>query len=217
MIIIVGQGNPDCKYAANRHNLGFMVIDQIASDYGFGAWKKKFRSKCSDGSIPSNGLHKRVLLLKPQTFYNDTGHAVGEASQFFKVESDKIIVFHDEIDLAPGRVRVKLGGGHAGNRGIKSQIAHIGENFRRVRLGIGHPGDQSKVLSYVLSNFSNSDQKWVDALKSACSNALPYLLDGNDERFQTEVLRIAPAPKSDATRRVNGKTNSENQPLPDSL
>ncbi len=202
MFIVVGQGNPDKKYTANRHNLGFMVLDQIATDYGFGTWRRKFRSQCSEGTIHSEGQQRKLILLKPETFYNDTGLALREAAQFFNVDSDNIIVFHDDIDLAPGRVRVKCGGGHAGNRGIKSLISHIGGNFHRVRLGIGHPGDREKVLSYVLSNFSKADQHWVDALKSSCSKALPYLLAGRNERFQTEVLRLAPAPKSDTTKRA---------------
>lgn len=209
MIILVGQGNPDRKYTSNRHNLGFMVIDQIAADYSFGTWKSKFRSKCSEGTVLSEGHQKKVLLLKPETFYNETGFAVSEAAHFFKVDSDNIVIFHDEIDLAPGRVRVKSGGGHAGNRGVKSVISHVGGNFHRVRLGIGHPGDKEKVLSYVLSNFSKTDQKWVNALKSSCSKALPYLLAGDNERFQTEVLRQAPAPRNDATKRSETSIESE--------
>lgn len=209
MIIIVGQGNPDAKYAKNRHNLGFMVLDQIAADYDFSAWKSKFRSKYSEGFVAVNGSLKKVLLLKPETFYNDTGYSIGEASHFFKVKSDDVIVFHDDIDLAPGRIRVKNSGGHAGNKGIKSIISHLGEKFHRVRLGIGHPGDKSKVLSYVLSDFSKSDKVWVESLRSACSRALPFLLVGQGERFQTEVLRLAPAPKNYSSKQtgIDGHSN----------
>lgn len=212
MIVIVGQGNPEAEYVENRHNLGFMILDQIADDYKFGKWKRKFRSQSSEGTIAIQGISTKILLLKPETYYNDSGHATLEAAHFYKIEPANIIVFHDEIDLAPGRVRVKCGGGHAGNRGVKSIINHLGDNFRRVRLGIGHPGDKSKVMSYVLSDFKKSERNWVVALKSACSQALPFLLEGRDDRFQSEVLRLAPAPKSDHKQRKTEINQSDKRP-----
>ena len=193
MHILVGQGNPDAKYLRNRHNLGFMVLDAIASDYGFGPWRAKFQSQVSEGRIGGT----KVLLMKPQTFYNETGRAAQAALQFYKLAAEDVTIFHDEIDLAPGRMRVKRGGGHSGNNGIRSMIAHVGAEVRRVRMGVGHPGDKSRVMPYVLADFSKADEVWRDALINACSKALPLLFEQNDERFQTEVMRLAPAPKHD--------------------
>ena len=157
MLILVGQGNPGDKYAGNRHNLGFMTIDMIAEDHRFGPWKAKFQSLISEGTIMADGQPVKVLLMKPQTFYNETGRAVAQAARFYKVDVDKIVVFHDEIDLAPGRFRMKKGGGHSGNNGLRSMISHFGQEFRRARMGIGHPGDKSQVMNYVLADFSRSD------------------------------------------------------------
>ena len=193
MHILVGQGNPDAKYLRNRHNLGFMVLDAIASDYGFGPWRAKFQSQVCEGRVGSS----KVLLMKPQTFYNETGRAAQAALQFYKLTAEDVTIFHDEIDLAPGRMRVKRGGGHSGNNGIRSMIAHVGADVRRIRMGVGHPGDKSRVMPYVLSDFSKADEVWRDALIEACSKSLPLLFEQNDERFQTEVMRLAPAPKHD--------------------
>lgn len=193
MHILVGQGNAGAKYLRNRHNLGFMVMDAIASDHGFGPWRAKFQSQVCEGRI---GTHK-VLLMKPDTFYNETGRAAQAALNFYKLSAEDVTVFHDEIDLAPGRLRVKRGGGHSGNNGIRSMIAHVGAEVRRIRMGVGHPGDKSRVMPYVLSDFSKADEVWRDALIEACSRALPMLFSENDERFQTEVMRLAPAPKHD--------------------
>lgn len=193
MHILVGQGNPEAKYLRNRHNLGFMVLDEIAADHGFGPWKSKFQSLVSEGRIG----REKVLLMKPTTFYNETGRAAQAALQFYKLSAEDVTIFHDEIDLAPGRMRVKRGGGHSGNNGIRSMIAHVGAEVRRIRMGVGHPGDKSRVMPYVLSDFSKADEVWRDALIQACSKALPLLFEHNDERFQTEVMRLAPAPKHD--------------------
>ena len=197
MQILAGQGNPGAKYAGNRHNLGFMVLDRIASDHGFGPWKQRFQSEAAEGTIQTANGPVKLLLLKPQTFYNESGRAAGEAARFYKLPAEAVTVFHDEIDLAPGRVRVKRGGGHSGNNGIRSMLAHLGPDVRRIRLGVGHPGDKTKVMPYVLADFAKAEKDWVEALLDACSRALPYLIEGNDERYQTEVLRLAPAPKSD--------------------
>lgn len=193
MHVLVGQGNAAPKYLRNRHNLGFMVMDAIASDHGFGPWRSKFQSQVCDGKIGG----EKVLLMKPETFYNETGRAAQAAIQFYKLPADAVTVFHDEIDLAPGRMRVKRGGGHSGNNGIRSMIAHVGADIRRVRMGVGHPGDKSRVMPYVLADFSKADEAWRDALIDACSRALPLLFSESDERFQTEVMRLAPAPKHD--------------------
>ncbi|MEM9841019.1 MAG: aminoacyl-tRNA hydrolase [Pseudomonadota bacterium] len=193
MHILVGQGNPEPKFLRNRHNLGFMVLDAIADHYGFAPWRSKFQGQVSEGRVDG----EKVLLLKPETFYNETGRATQAAVQFYKLSAEDVTVFHDEIDLAPGRVRVKQGGGHSGNNGIRSMIAHVGANVRRVRMGIGHPGDRSKVMPYVLSDFSKADETWRDALIAACTKSLPLLFQQGDERYQTEVMRLAPAPKRD--------------------
>ncbi|MEM7459566.1 MAG: aminoacyl-tRNA hydrolase [Pseudomonadota bacterium] len=193
MQILVGQGNPEAKYLRNRHNLGFMVLDAIATDHGFGPWRAKFQSQVCEGRIGS----EKVLLMKPETFYNETGRAAQAATKFYKLTAQDVTVFHDEIDLAPGRMRVKRGGGHSGNNGIRSMIAHVGADVRRIRMGVGHPGDKARVMPYVLSDFSKADEVWRDALIQACSKALPLLFVHNDERFQTEVMRLAPAPKHD--------------------
>ena len=197
MLILVGQGNPGAKYAGNRHNLGFMVLDAIAEAHGFGPWRSKFEAEISEGRIETPEGAVRALLVKPQTFYNETGRAVSQAARFYKLGESDVTVFHDEIDLAPGRVRVKRGGGHSGNNGMRSIISHIGADVRRVRLGVGHPGNKTKVMPYVLSDFPKGEEAWRDALLDAIAKALPFLATGEDERFQTEVLRLAPAPKSD--------------------
>ncbi len=193
MHVLVGQGNPAPKYLRNRHNLGFMVMDAIASDYGFSPWRSKFQSQVCEGRIGS----EKVLLMKPETYYNETGRAAQAALQFYKLSAEDVTVFHDEIDLAPGRTRVKRGGGHSGNNGIRSMIAHVGAEVRRVRMGVGHPGDKSQVMLYVLADFAKADEAWRDALVEACSRALPLLFSGGDERYQTEIMRLAPAPKHD--------------------
>lgn len=204
MLILVGQGNPGDKYAGNRHNFGFMAIDTIATDHNFGPWKVKFQSLICEGTIMADGRPVKTLLMKPQTFYNETGRAVSQAARFYKVDADKIVVFHDEIDLAPGRFRMKQGGGHSGNNGLRSIISHMGQEFRRARLGVGHPGDKARVMNYVLADFPKADLDWRNALLDACSRALGFLALDDDERFQTEVLRLAPAPKSDP-RKPSGR------------
>ena len=194
MLLLVGLGNPGAKYAGNRHNIGFKAVEALARAYKLGPWKKKFRSEVAEGNI--DGV--RVLAIKPQTFYNDSGHAVAEAARFYKIGSSDIVVFYDEIDLAPGRFRMKTGGGAAGNNGIRSIAAWLDDdNFRRARLGTGHPGDKDMVQHHVLSDFHKVELPWVEALLDACAEALPLLAAGEDEKYQTEVLRLAPAEKAD--------------------
>lgn len=193
MQVFLGQGNPGSKYAGNRHNFGFHVLDRIASDHSFGPWRNKFHGQVSEGRIGST----KVLLLKPETFYNETGRSAQAILAFYKLSPEDLTVFHDEIDLAPGRLRMKRGGGHSGNNGVRSIIAHLSPDIRRVRMGVGHPGDKARVMPYLLSDFAQSDADWRDAMIDAISRSVSLLLEEGDERFQTEVMRLAPAPKQD--------------------
>lgn len=193
MLILVGLGNPEAKYQGNRHNVGFMAVSAIARRWGFGPERKRFQSLTSEGEI--QGV--KTLILKPQTYYNGSGDAVGEAVRFFKLKPEDVVVFHDEIDLAPGRFRMKAGGGAAGNNGIRSISAHVGEGVRRARIGVGHPGDKAYVQHYVLSDFAKAEAPWLEALLGAVADAAPFLAAGEDERYQAEVLRLAPAEKAD--------------------
>ena len=200
MLLLVGLGNPGAKYAGNRHNIGFRAVDALARAYKLGPWKKKFRSEVAEGNI--DGV--RVLAMKPQTFYNDSGHAVAEAARFYKIGSSDIVVFYDEIDLAPGRFRMKTGGGAAGNNGIRSIAAWLDDdNFRRARLGTGHPGDKDMVQGHVLSDFAKTDALWVEKLIDAVTKAAPMLVNGEDDKYQAEVMRLAPAEKSPSRAKPN--------------
>lgn len=201
MLILAGLGNPEAKYKHNRHNVGFMAMDAIARRWGFTPGKKRFSALTAEGSIDTPAGPVKTLLMKPQTFYNGSGQAVGEAMRFFKLTPADIVVFHDEIDLAPGRLRMKTGGGAAGNNGIRSITAHVGDTFRRARLGVGHPGDKAMVQHYVLSDFYKAEEPWLETLLDAIAEAAPFLAAGNDERFQAEVMRLAPAEKADPKKR----------------
>ncbi len=197
MLILAGLGNPGSKYAKNRHNIGAMAVDAIARRWGFSGERARFQSLACEGAIPTPEGSVRALILKPQTYYNDSGRAVGEAMKFYKLTPQDVVVFYDEIDLAPGRFRMKFDGGAAGNNGIRSIAAHIGPAFHRARMGTGHPGHKDLVQGHVLSDFHKADQPWVNALIDACADALPFLAAGEEERYQAEVLRLAPAPKLD--------------------
>lgn len=191
MIIIAGLGNPGLKYEKNRHNIGFMAVDEIARRWRFGPERAKFQSVVRDGEIDGT----KVLLMKPQTFMNESGRAVGEAARFYKIKPSEVIVFHDEIDMAPGRFRMKTGGGAAGQNGVRSLISHLGADFRRARLGIGHPGESHLVMPHVLGDFHKAEMPWLDPMLAAVADALPFAVAGEDERYQGEVMRLAPAPK----------------------
>jgi PTH1 family peptidyl-tRNA hydrolase len=204
MLILVGLGNPGPKYEKNRHNLGFMAVDACAERWRFGSERKRFSSLAREGEIPTPTGAERALILKPQTFYNDSGQAAGEAMGFHKLDPSRVVVFYDEIDLAPGRFRMKTGGGAAGNNGIRSITARIGPDFRRARLGTGHPGHKDRVMGHVLSDFHKVEAPWVKSLIEACAEALPLLAAGEDERYQAEVMRLAPAEKLDPRANARG-------------
>jgi PTH1 family peptidyl-tRNA hydrolase len=190
MKLWVGLGNPGAKYAGNRHNIGFMAAERIAADHGFSGWKKGFKGEVSEGRFGG----ERVLLLKPGTFMNLSGEAVRAALDFHKLAPGDVTVFHDELDLAPGRCRVKAGGGHAGHNGLRSIHAHLGTDaYARVRLGIGHPGHRDAVAGYVLHDFARADADWLDDLMRGVSDGAPALAAGDAARFQNAVaLRVAP-------------------------
>ena len=205
MMIIAGLGNPGPKYQNNRHNIGFMAADEIARRWRFGPERAKVQSVISEGEVDSASGPVKVLLMKPQTFMNESGRAVGEAARFYKIAPKDIIIFHDEIDLAPGRFRMKTGGGAAGQNGVRSLISHLGPDFRRARMGIGHPGEAHLVMPHVLGDFHKAEQPWLKALLRACADALPFAVAGQDDRYQGEVLRLAPAPKFSPRQQARGE------------
>lgn len=183
MQIWVGLGNPGDKYALQRHNAGFMAADIIAAANDFGPWTKKFRSLVAEGKI---GRH-RILLVKPQTFMNDSGDAVQQALRFYRLDVDALTVFHDELDLAPFKVKVRTGGGLAGHNGLRSISASLGPDFRRMRIGIGHPGHKDKVTGYVLGNYAKSEMEPLSDMLGAIAGEVEWLADGDDARFMSEV------------------------------
>lgn len=197
MLIIVGLGNPGAKYAGNRHNFGFRAVDAIAERWNFGPERSKFQGLAREGSIDTPNGAVKALILKPQTYYNDSGLSAAAALKFYKLEPHNLVVFYDEIDLAPGRFRMKAGGGAAGNNGVRSLTAHIGPYFRRGRLGTGHPGHKDRVQGFVLSDFSKAEEAWARPLCQALADAAPLLAADEDEKYQAEVMRLAPAEKID--------------------
>lgn len=188
MKLFVGLGNPGQQYAGNRHNIGYMAVGAIAAAHGFPAWRARFQGLTSEGRLGP----EKVLLLKPGTYMNLSGDSVGAAARFYKLAPADIVVFHDELDLAPGRVRVKVGGGTAGHNGLRSIAAHLGPDFVRVRLGIGHPGDKRLVTPHVLGNFAKADQDWLAPLLDAIAAAAPDLAAGDTAGFTNRVARQAP-------------------------
>ena len=205
MIIVAGLGNPGSRYEKNRHNIGFMAADEIARRWAFGPERAKFQSVIREGEVPTANGPVKVLLMKPQTYMNESGRAVGEAARFYKIKPSEVVVFHDEIDLAPGRFRMKTGGGAAGQNGVRSLISQLGPDFRRARMGVGHPGEPQLVHGYVLGDFAKADQPWLRALLDACADALPFALAGDDGRYQAEVMRLAPAPKFSPRQAARGE------------
>ena len=192
MLLLVGLGNPGPRHAGNRHNIGFMAVDEIVRRYGFGPWRTRFQGRVAEGRIEGG----KVLALEPETYMNESGRAVGEAVRFYKLEPEsQVIVIYDEIDLRPGKVKVKLGGGAGGHNGIRSIDSHIGRDYRRVRLGIGHPGDKDLVHGYVLQGFAKAETPERDKLIDAVAGELPRLIAGDDSGFMSRLALIMNPPK----------------------
>jgi PTH1 family peptidyl-tRNA hydrolase len=183
MRLLVGLGNPGTQHVGNRHNVGFMVLQEIARRHGFSPWRRRFQGVATEGAIGS----ERVLLLLPGTYMNESGRAVGEAAHFYKLPLSDIVVVHDEVDLPPAKVRVKAGGGIAGHNGLRSITAHVGNDYRRVRIGIGHPGVKERVHGHVLGDFGKDEREWVDALASVIADNAELLAKGEDATFQNKV------------------------------
>jgi PTH1 family peptidyl-tRNA hydrolase len=183
MLLFVGLGNPGAKHAGNRHNVGFMVVEAIAKRHGFPPWRRRFQGVATEGTLAG----ERVLLLLPGTYMNESGRAVAEAAHFYKLDVGGIAVFHDEIELPPAKVRVKVGGGIAGHNGLRSISAHIGNDYRRVRIGVGHPGDKDLVHAHVLSDFAKSERAWVETLCDVMADNAGLLAEGKDASFQNKV------------------------------
>jgi peptidyl-tRNA hydrolase, PTH1 family len=183
MLLLVGLGNPGARYVGNRHNIGFLTLQAIAERHGIGPWRRRFAGLACEGPLAG----ERALLLLPGTFMNESGRAVAEAAQFYKLAAGSVTVFHDEIELPPGKVRVKVGGGIAGHNGLRSITAHIGNDYRRVRIGVGHPGAKDLVEHYVLSDFAKSERPWVDALIDIVATSVDLLVRGQDASFQNKV------------------------------
>jgi PTH1 family peptidyl-tRNA hydrolase len=193
-LLLVGLGNPGSKYARNRHNVGFMAVDAIADVHGFSPPRAKFHGELREGFLETPRGRTKAIVLKPLTYMNESGRSVGEAMRFFKLEPADLVVFHDELDLAPGKVKAKLGGGTAGHNGLKSIAAHIGPDFRRVRIGIGHPGDRARVTGHVLGDFAKTDQDWLAPLLAAVAAAAPALAEG-DARFASALAQRLQPPR----------------------
>ncbi|SEL88710.1 peptidyl-tRNA hydrolase [Roseovarius azorensis] len=214
MQLFVGLGNPGAKYENNRHNIGFMAVERIAADHGFGPWRAKFQGHVAEGALDG----EKVILLKPATFMNLSGQSVGEALRFYKLTPGDVTVFHDELDLAPGRLRVKQGGGHAGHNGLRSIHSHIGEAYGRVRLGIGHPGHKDRVAHYVLQDFAKADAAWLDDLMRGISEGAPWLAQGKADRFLNAVANRVSPPRSsktpDTSRTPEPERAPQNDPTP---
>ena len=192
MWLVVGLGNPGKKYEHNRHNIGFMAVDTIAIRYGFAPWRNRFKGLVSEGSVAG----EKILALKPQTYMNESGASVQQATAFYKLPTEAITAFHDELDLVPGKVRVKRGGGAAGHNGLRSMDRILGtQDYWRVRLGIGHPGQKERVLGHVLGDFVKEDREWLLPVLDAVADAAPLLVEGRPEDFMTKVALLAREPK----------------------
>ncbi|MCV6576432.1 MAG: aminoacyl-tRNA hydrolase [Cohaesibacter sp.] len=209
MYLLVGLGNPGPKYADNRHNIGFMALDEIARQHNFGPWRKKFQGDISEGLITG----KKALLLKPTTYMNESGRAVAEACRFYKIPPKDVFVFHDELDLNPGKIKAKLGGGAAGHNGLRSTGNHIGNDYHRIRLGIGHPG-KDRVTQWVLGDFAKADQEWLDPVLDAVAFTAPSLLGGDMGRYLTDVSKRLNPPAPKAQKKPKQKPTATEAPSP---
>ncbi len=198
MKLFVGLGNPGAQYENTRHNVGWMAVDAIAAAHAFGPERSKFNGRLAEGTLGG----EKTLLLKPQTYMNLSGQSVGEAVRFLKIAPTDVVVFHDELDLAPGKLRVKEGGGHAGHNGLRSLHQHLGPDYARVRIGIGHPGDRNRVADYVLHPFHKSDRDWLDPLLDGIADGAPKLATGDAAGFQNAVALRAAPPKPKAAKPV---------------
>ncbi len=208
MHLIVGLGNPGVKYTNNRHNIGFMALDAMADWHRITPWKDRFQGQFAEGRVEN----ARVLLLKPATFMNLSGQSVGEAMRFYKLTSADVTVFHDELDLSPGKLRAKTGGGHAGHNGLRSIHQHIGDSYNRVRMGIGHPGQKDLVARYVLQDFSKADQNWLGPMLDAVARHSEQLINGAADRFQNDVARDLQPPKPAAKAKPVAKETDTSGP-----
>ncbi len=206
MKLYIGLGNPGKKYAYNRHNIGFMIVDEIARQHGFTNWRKRFQGEVAEGQIKG----EKCLLLKPGTYMNESGRAAGEACRFYKIPLEDVIVFHDELDLRPGKIRVKTGGGFAGHNGLKSLTAHIGNDYIRVRIGIGHPGQKNLVHNYVLRDFAKADAVWLDPLLDAIARAAPHLATGDNANFMNQVALLTKAEETKTSNKTQPKQQDKN-------
>lgn len=206
MLLLVGLGNPGAQYKNHRHNVGFMALDAVTERYNFASPRKRFQGLTADGTIAG----EKIIALKPTTFMNDSGQSVGAAMRFYKLQPSDVYVLYDEVDLAAGKLRVKTGGGAAGHNGIRSIDSHIGANFHRVRIGIGHPGAKHQVHSHVLGNFSVADQDWLQPMLSAIADALPELIRGKASNFTTKVALILQPPKEQKSSKDSEDTNGTN-------
>jgi PTH1 family peptidyl-tRNA hydrolase len=202
MLIFAGLGNPGARYARNRHNIGFMAVDEIARLHRASPWRARFQAEACEAMIGG----EKVILLKPQTYMNESGRAIGETARFFKIAPADVVVFHDELDLAPAKLRMKLGGGNAGHNGLRSTTAAIGNDYRRVRMGIGHPGLKELVHGYVLNDFGKAEQPWVEDLCTACADFAPLLAAHDDAGFQNKVHLFMDARGHAAVKRLGEKS-----------
>jgi len=205
MFLVVGLGNPGQAYTDNRHNIGFMAADEIVRRHGFSPWRTKFQGELSDGMVDG----QKVIALKPMTYMNESGRSILAAASFYKVRPEDIIVFHDEIDLSPGKLRVKRGGGHAGHNGLRSIHAHLGANYARVRMGVGHPGEKDQVKNYVLRDFAKADDAWLDPMLDGCAENLCLILDGDDPSYMSKVAQCITPNRPNAPRPNAGKNDEK--------
>lgn len=209
MKLLVGLGNPGSKYARHRHNVGFMALDRIAERHGFGPWRKRFSGLTAESEVAGT----KVLLLKPETYMNDSGQSVGEAMRYLKLTESDVVAFHDEIDLAPGKLKIKVGGGNAGHNGLRSLTAHIGNDYMRVRIGVGHPGVKELVHGWVLRDFAKVDSEWLEPLLDAIADAAGRLATGDEARFLTDVTRaLQPKPAKAESASVTRPTPAPQHP-----
>ena len=207
MLLVVGLGNPGAKYANNRHNIGFMAVDEIVRRYSFSNFRAKFQGEVAEGNIDG----ERILALKPKTYMNESGRSVHEAMVFYKLPPEDLIVIHDEIDLIGGKIRVKRGGGHAGHNGLRSIHACVGINYARIRLGVGHPGDKARVAGHVLKDFAKSERDWVERMVCGVAEHFPLLLSDDNSAFMSKVASVVNPPRQKLHRPQSLKHNARQQ------